>query len=299
MNGERVTDAQLIAPCVIQLGTDGPELSFVIDDAAMPDANQTLIAGPATVAADAAAKLEHEELLTAAVARARHARRSGIGDSTVMIMREMLEAALHRTRRKFRTTIAVLGVALVAVSAFGYWKIANLKGDKRRIDAEIQQIEEILQRARQDSTQTDELIDQLDRYEDRARALQNTLLFRVGSFEREESIKREIKALLAEFGAETYSIPPEFLEEVKRFIQQYQGPDHPHMERALGAARKNMETMRRIFAQNNLPPDLAVHCARRERTWLSRHELGRRRGLVAVHAGDGARLRLESGRGHR
>ena len=49
--------------------------------------------------------------------------------------------------------------------------------------------------------------------------------------------------------------PGEFLEEVKRFIQRYQGPDRPHMERALGAARKNMETMRRIFERNNLPPD--------------------------------------------
>ena len=256
LNGERITEAQLTAPCLIQLGTDGPELSFVIDDATSSDVNETLIAAP-PIQADAAANPEHHELLTAAVARARHARRSGVGDSTVVIMREMLEAALRRTKRKFKTTIAALGIALVAVSAYGYWKIAVLKGDKRLIDAEIQQIEVMLQRARQDSAQTDALIDQLDRYEDRARALQNTLLLRVGSFQREESIKREIKALLVEFGAETYSIPPEFLAEVKRFIQQYQGPDRPHMERALGAARKNMDAMRHIFEQNNLPPDLA------------------------------------------
>jgi membrane-bound lytic murein transglycosylase D len=115
----------------------------------------------------------------------------------------------------------------------------------------------MIARSGQDPAQTDQLIDQLDQYEDRAQALQNTLLYRVSSFEHEEAIKREIRALMAEFGAETYSIPPEFLNEVKRYIQQYQGPDRPNMERALGEARKDMDTMRQIFQQNNLPPDLA------------------------------------------
>jgi membrane-bound lytic murein transglycosylase D len=79
----------------------------------------------------------------------------------------------------------------------------------------------------------------------------------VASFEHEEAIKNEIRALMAEFGAETYSIPPEFLTNVKRFLQQYEGPDRPHMARALGEANQEMKTMRQIFQQNNLPPDLA------------------------------------------
>src|SRR5260370_35533240 len=68
---------------------------------------------------------------------------------------------------------------------------------------------------------------------------------------------RSIRVLMAEFGAETYSIPPEFLEQVKRFVQQYEGPDRPNMARALGEASQEMKTMRQIFEQNNLPPDLA------------------------------------------
>jgi membrane-bound lytic murein transglycosylase D len=62
---------------------------------------------------------------------------------------------------------------------------------------------------------------------------------------------------MAEFGAETYSVPPEFLQEVKRFIARYQGPDRATTERALGESRSNMETMRKIFEGANLPPDLA------------------------------------------
>jgi membrane-bound lytic murein transglycosylase D len=115
----------------------------------------------------------------------------------------------------------------------------------------------MLARANQNSAETDQLIDRLDQYEDKAMALQKTLLYRVGSFEHEEAIKNEIRALMAEFGAETYSIPPEFLGNVKHFVQQYEGPDRPHMARALGEASQEMKTMRQIFEQNNLPPDLA------------------------------------------
>ncbi len=266
LNGERITEALLEPPCVIRLGADGPELSFVIDDSPAQDLNQTLVVPPAAdggvipaeqEAAASSPSKAHEDLLSDAVRRARMARRMGIGDSTVVIMREMLDAALHRTGRKFKAVIAVLACALVAVSAFGFWKIEGLRKQKHQIDGEIQQIEAMLARANQNSAETDQLIDRLDQYEDKAMALQKTLLYRVGSFEHEEAIKNEIRLLMAEFGAETYSIPPEFLGQVKRFVQQYEGPDRPNMARALGEASQQMKTMRQIFEQNNLPPDLA------------------------------------------
>jgi FHA domain len=217
LNGERITEAGLEPPCVIRLGADGPELAFIIDDSPAQDLNQTLVVPAAPegglIAAenDAAASSPskaHEDLLSAAIHRARMARRTGIGDSTVVIMREMLDAALHRTGRKFKAVITVLACALVAVSAYGFWKIDGLRKQKHQIDGEIQQIEAMLARANQNSAETDQLIDRLDQYEDKAMALQKTLLYRVGSFEHEEAIKNEIRLLMAEFGAETYSIPP-------------------------------------------------------------------------------------------
>ena len=271
LNGERITEARLDPPCVIRLGADGPELSFVIDDSPAQDLNQTLVVpaapeggliaseliAPEKDTADSSPSKAHEDLLSDAVHRARMARRMGIGDSTVVIMREMLDAALHRTGRKLKAVIAVLACALVAVSAFGLWKIEGLKKQKGQIDGEIQQIEAMLARANQNSAETDQLINRLGQYEDKAVALQKTLLYRVGSFEHEEAIKNEIRALMAEFGAETYSIPPEFLANVKRFVQQYEGPNRHNMARALGEASQEMKTMRQIFEQNSLPPDLA------------------------------------------
>jgi soluble lytic murein transglycosylase-like protein len=263
VNGERVTEAALEPPCSIRLGNDGPELAFLLEDAAALDLSQTIVAGPAPLTptdggdASAAAVGAHEGLLSEAVARARAARRTGIGDQTAVIMREMLHAALGRTSKKFKVAIGLLVCALLGVSAFGFWKIEGLKTEKSKIDGQIQQIEAMLAKSGQSTKRTDELIDQLDQYEGQARALQNNLLLRVSGWQRDESVKREIRALMEEFGAETYSIPPEFLEQVNRFIRQYQGPNRAHMRRALGEASKDMDGMRRTFEKNSLPRDLA------------------------------------------
>jgi pSer/pThr/pTyr-binding forkhead associated (FHA) protein/soluble lytic murein transglycosylase-like protein len=260
LNGERIAEGVLEPSCALRLGADGPEFSLVMDDEAPQDLNATLVVSEATEAParnGAEGNRAHQDLLSDAVARARTARRMGVGNSTVVIMREMLDAALHRTGRKFKAIIAGLVCALIATSAFGFWKIQGLKSEKKQYDGQIQQIEAMLARANASPAEADELFDRLDQYSNEAAAVQNTLLYRVGSFEREEFIEREIRALLKEFGAETYSVPPEFRNEVKRFIEQYQGADRPHMERALGEARKNIDTMRQIFEQSNLPPDLA------------------------------------------
>jgi pSer/pThr/pTyr-binding forkhead associated (FHA) protein/soluble lytic murein transglycosylase-like protein len=264
LNGQRISEEVLLEPpCVIRLGADGPELSFVLEDAPVVDLNQTILAGstplviPEPEPAPAGMSNVHQDLLSEAVERARMARRMGTGDSTVVIMRQMLDTALHRTSRKFKVAIALLVCALIGTSGYGFWKIQGLKKEKGQIDGQIQQVEAMLAQAKADSPETDQLIDQLDQYEDQAISLQSTLLYRVSSFEHEEAIKHEIRALMKEFGAETYSIPPEFVTRVKHFIELYQGPDRSNMERALGEAGKQMDTMRRIFEENSLPPDLA------------------------------------------
>jgi pSer/pThr/pTyr-binding forkhead associated (FHA) protein len=265
LNGQRVTEeTPLSPPCFIRLGADGPELSLILDDAPAVDLNQTMLASsiplvitPEEKTAPSSISKVHEDLLSRAVERARLARHMGTGDSTVAIMREMLDTALVRSSRKFKVTIALLACALVGTVGYGFWKIEALKKAKGQIDGQIQQVEAMLARIQENSPETDQLIDQLDQYEDKAAALQGNLLLRVSSFEHEEAIKHEIREVMKEFGAETYSIPPEFVAQVKHFIELDQGPDRSNMERALGAASKQMDTMRAIFDQNNLPPDLA------------------------------------------
>ncbi len=266
LNGELVREALVEAPASIQLGASGPELLFVMEDAADLDPNQTLVAspsppmtsGPPPDAGPAASiSQEHEQLLSSAVARARRARSNGAFDQTATIMRAMLDEALHRTGRKFKIAIAGLVVALAAVSGYGFWQIANLKREKRGLDAQMQKIEILLERADQNPVETEQLMQRLDQFQGQAKALENTVLYRLVAREGEDPVTRAIQSLMIEFGAETYSIPPEFLQEVNRFIQRYQGPDRATTERALGEAQSNMEIMREIFKRDNLPPDLA------------------------------------------
>ncbi len=262
LNGEPVKAAMLQAPASIRLGKAGPEFEFVMDDTPR-DANETLVySGPFHITLDTADPAQpisgdHEKLLTRAVQRARRARSSGAFDQTAMIMRSMLGEVLKQSTRKFKVAIVSLAIALAGVSAYGVWQIGHLKQQKRRLDGQMVQIETQLEKSNQDPAETEQLLDRLDQYEGQEKALENTVLYRIGAREREDPVTRGIRSLMFEFGAETYSIPPEFLDAVNNFIVRYQGPDRGTTERALGDARSYVESMREIFKQNNLPPDLA------------------------------------------
>jgi len=260
LNGQPVHEALIEPPATIQLGTGGPELAFLIDLPAHADLNETMVvsapAAPHVTSAAADPSHTHDELLSHAVARARMARRTGMGDQTMVIMRELLKTALHRTRRRFKRTIAVLTVALLVAVGYSIWRIQDLRREKAALDAEIQRIEALLAKSGPDAAERERLVDRLNVYQSQARALQTNLLYRFGVRQQEEFLQQEIKALLAEFGAEVYSIPPEFEQQVQRYIEQYQGPNRPHMVKALGEARHHLDTIRSAFQKDMLPPDL-------------------------------------------
>jgi soluble lytic murein transglycosylase-like protein len=262
VNGWRVTEAPLEAPSSIQLGATGPEFSFLVDDTAPTEAP----APPTLVGVDApplkptanSVNDSQEQLLSEAVSRARHARHRGFGNQTTLIMREMLSAALNRTRRKFKTAIAALLVALVGVSASGYWKIQALREEKRSIDSQIAALDSMLQKSGLTESESDKLADRVDQYENQGRALESTLLYRVTPRQApQDPVEAEIVSLMAEFGAETYAVPPEFVTRVKQFVKEYQGPNRAHMEAALGELRGKVATIRKILQDHRLPPDLA------------------------------------------
>ncbi|HUA86334.1 MAG TPA: transglycosylase SLT domain-containing protein [Bryobacteraceae bacterium] len=261
LNGERITECVIQAPASIRLGASGPELDFVLENAPV-DPNATMVATASSRVIErpqeaASISQEHEQLISSAVARARRARRNGSFDQTAMIMRSMLGEALQKTTRKFKIAIAGLVIALAGVSGYGFWQIENLRKEKRTLDAQMQKIEVLIEKANQDPAEEQQLLNRLDQFQGREKALENTLLYRYGAREPEDPVTRGIHSLMAEFGAETYSIPPEFLDAVKGQIARYQGPDRWTTERALGAAKPSIEIMQQIFKRDNLPPDLA------------------------------------------
>jgi len=266
LNGERITEADLLPPALIRLGSQGPELALVTGEPppaeldrtqAIPENILSLQLSPQPPEEAAAPGGAYEGLLTEAVARARHARSKGIGDQTMTIMRETLRIALRHTGRRLRVAIAVLVVGLAATAGGAAWKIAALNHDKQSIDRHIHDIEAQLAKTTETTAQSDSLITQLADYQNQAEQLEHSLLYRFGPHEKEDFLLREIRTLLVEFGAEVYSVPPEFIERVGHYIEQYQGPDRPLIRTALNSAAPRLKEMRRILDREHLPPDLA------------------------------------------
>jgi hypothetical protein len=200
--GERVTRAELKPGSLIRLGASGPELRFEVT-AVAPDAlEQTILAGEGHTAGERPAE-DHARLLTDAVERARKARRAGQLGQTMHIMREMLETALHRSRRSSRRTIAALVLALAAAVGFGLWRNFGLRGEIQALDAKIAGVERALAEGGLAPPELDRLVRQLRDYQEQARQLPDSVFYRLNRERREEPfVEREIRVLLAEFGAE-------------------------------------------------------------------------------------------------
>jgi pSer/pThr/pTyr-binding forkhead associated (FHA) protein len=262
VNGDKVGDGELCGQAIIRLGNDGPEFSFLMDESAPAELGETLVIPQGIVltpqpTAQEAQHRSHEAMLSEAVARARLARIEGLGGQTLNLMRDVINHALARSSRRFLAVIYVLGAALVLTSLYGYGKIHSLKAEKASIDRRIAEIETRLQEAPGTPEERDLLIAQLDAYQGRAESLQHNLLYRMSGNYKEPFVTQQIRALMTEFGAEEYSIPPEFIDRVNFHIRQYQGPGRTQMELAFSVAAPKIAAMQQILDDEKLPPDFA------------------------------------------
>jgi hypothetical protein len=257
LDGERCAEAPLELNSVIQLGPGGATLTLTTwEDAPAPDElNRTLVAVPDPPRAGLGT--EHDRLLRQAVAEARHARWAGALNQTGTIMRQALVAVLARSTRRFRRVVAGLTCLLVAVTGLGVWKIQSMRQEKAELDARIGRIERGIEAAAENPIRMDRLILDLDRYQTEAQALERNPLYRWSGSRPADPLDTEIRTLLMEFGAEVYSIPPEFRDAVKRELDRTQQAGRPLMARALGEARPEIGRIGSVLERNHLPPDFA------------------------------------------
>ncbi len=257
VDGERRSEAPLALNSVIQLGPGGPTLTLTTweDSPAADDLSRTLVVAPDPQRSGLGT--ESDRVLGKAIADARHARWAGAFNQTGAIMHQALVAVLARSTRRFRLIVAGLTVLLVAVAGLGAWKIQSLRHEKAAIDARIDRLEDGIGSAIADPARMDRLILELDHYQMEAEALEGNPLYRWSARRPADPLDSEIRALLAEFGAEVYSIPLEFRQAVKRELDRYQGPERPVMARALGEAEPEIGRIGRVLERNHLPRDFA------------------------------------------
>lgn len=258
VNGERISETTLAPNSSVRLGNQGPELCFTLDEPASLALNQTTVIPEdlvPTVPDPLVAPGTYENLLTEGVERARQARAGGIHGETMTIMREALHRALRHSGRRFRLVLAILAAALIAVSSYAAWQTVQLNRERIAINRRIGELEAALQGAAS-SSEADRLATQLDSYEVAGSQLERHPLYRIVQ-PRENFVIEGIRGILAEFGSEVFSVPPEFSERVEHYIQQYQGADRPLMARALGSAAGRISGISRIMEEDHLPGDLA------------------------------------------
>lgn len=289
VDDERVDALLLNRPCVITVGKKGPRFKFLPAGVEPESEAVTEIVGGMTISeadeevqdalrearrasvdpdrktgkldesevdeAKASKKKGNETLLREAVIKAREARTEEGDGQTIVIMRDALNLAMGRTRRTWQRLVAFLVLLLVGTCALFYFKIQSLSNQKVVIDTQINRIEKDLQEA-DNPEKIQALIQQLDGYQKRAKTIHTSLLYQIGAADEEEDfIKAEIRSLMRDFGAEQYSIPPEFVQQVKVYMEQYQTRDRAIMERAVGSP--HLATMQEILAKHYLPGDLA------------------------------------------
>ena len=82
-------------------------------------------------------------------------------------------------------------------------------------------------------------------------------LYQLGARDKEaDFIEDEIRRLMADLGAEQYSIPREFPNQVRVHLEHYQGANRGNVERALITHRESLDQMRDKMRAESLPPDL-------------------------------------------
>jgi soluble lytic murein transglycosylase-like protein len=172
----------------------------------------------------------------------------------------LLEKAHYilRSRKWYRVTIGILMCTLVAVSSYAYLGMKYLRHENAGPAAQVLQFETKRAAGGEDYLVIGRLIDWLVDIGTRTRKPQINSVLQTENWNGQELlVKQELIALMKEFGAEEYNIPPEFLAEVNRFICQYQERDHDIMARALLEERADLERMRQILLRDHLPQDLA------------------------------------------
>ncbi len=258
LDGERITDAALGPEAVLRLGQQGPEFSLVAGDSAPEPLNRTIEVHTIEFpdAAPASASDTHEEMLSAAVDQARRMRARGLAGQTMTIMRDVLEEALRQTRRRHRIVAWALLAALVSVSGAGAWRILAMVHDKRAIDAQLRDLEAELQKAHL-ASERDQLLSRLNGYQEQAELIQRSLLYRIGPHAEGDFVTSELRAVMQEFGAEIYSLPPDFVDRVHHYIDQDCGPERPKVASALADEASRLQTIRGILEQARMPADLA------------------------------------------
>ncbi len=176
-------------------------------------------------------------------------RRPGIGKQGGVLSFDK-GRAMHRSRRRYRLAVGILACLSLVAASYGYRQRGVLQQEIARISGPKAQLETRQAASGEEYLQLGRLINRVVNYGTPVQTMRSF-------FSEEEFIRQEMVGLMREFGAEEYEVPSEFLQEVSRFIRQYQVRDREVIAHALVDDRESLEHIKGILRRDNIPQDLA------------------------------------------
>lgn len=133
-----------------------------------------------------------------------------------------------------------------------YEEVKKVTAKKKSVESDRDEDEGSIQ-VMGEAINVEELIEDIERKKETG----EKDIVRLAAFSGDEYIKKEIVRLMAEFGEPDYVVPDVFFQSIKHFIYTYQTKERKFFEKALRRSGKYLPMIKSIFAQKNVPEDMA------------------------------------------
>ncbi len=251
LNGEKIESVELKTTTTIELGHNGPILLFTFEE--KPEA-------PAKP--EIKTESSNEESVTSYIQHYFDESKSEdqVGQHT-RLMREAFKVVKKKHTSKYIKIIAVVGFLAIIAAAYSIYQ--NIKENKQKALAEnifydMKSLELEIETLKQDLAASNDpkIIKALKKFDERRHELQknyDNLVDQLGTYDLKPDEKVIIK-MARTFGECELTMPKEFIDEVKGYIQKWKSSDR--LQKALNRAKQNgyAQVVVNYMVRQDLPP---------------------------------------------
>ncbi len=248
LNGKKIDNVELTTTTTLELGNDGPILLFTFEK--KPETHEVKV--ETTKDASVTSYIQHYFDESKA--------NDQVGEHT-RLMREAFKVVKKKHTSKYIKIIIIIGVLAIAAAAYSIYQ--NIKENKQKALAEsifydMKSLELEIETLKQELAQSGDprIIKALEKFDERRHELQknyDNLVDQLGTYDLAADDKLIIKTARS-FGECELTMPRDFINEVKSYIQKWRSSDR--LQKALDRAKQNgyAQVVVNYLARQDLPP---------------------------------------------
>ena len=277
VNGTPIQQYNLRPGDVIFVGGEiGPQLRFDVANVGAPGPRARAVPAAAAPKASGGGQSTDDDVLNAAqaaVAKARQSRQAAGGAAptgqTMFMMVDAINQVVEKKQSNFRRNlIAVVGVAAIIIGVLVAWNLhlnslLNAKVDKKKnLDTEISQLQTQIE-LESNPGKRQELVDRLNLIQGQAQQVTQELestdkgkkAVEKAGLAQGDFVDQQIKLILHDFEADTYSIPNNFRQAVQRDLDGWKKSGA--LQTIWNRRRKYWPMIEKAFNEEQVPDEMA------------------------------------------